>query len=222
MAYQLSQLRGRVQSKLNNVSTETGTIIFQPTEIDNNVNAGIKFVGHMGNIDLIQYNLYKATDLTVSAGKITKPSDFFRFNWAQVDGRRGRLLDPIEFDDFYNDPYREPNNTNKYLIDYDGTYFKVYPASASNVEFHYIAILTDLSSDTSVSPLTNVGDDYAIDWAFALCLESKGFKPELAQRVFNRVMMILGASEVKGSIGSARRPLHPVPTRPPGPVTDQG
>ncbi len=220
MAYQLSQLRGRVQAKLNNVSTDADKVIFQPNEIDNNVNAGIRFVGHLGSIDLIQKNLYKASSLTVSAGQITKPADFFRFNWARLDGRRARVLDPEEFDDFYYDPYREPGNTNKYLIDYDGTYFKVYPTTGSTVEFHYIAILTDLSSDTSVSPLTNVGDDYAIDWAFALCLESKGFKPELAARIFQRIAMIMGASEVKGSVGSIYRPLHPVPARPPSPVTD--
>ncbi len=69
--------------------------------------------------------------------------------------------------------------------------------------------------------MTNVGDDYSIDWAFALCLESKGFKPELAQRVFQRVMMILGASEVKGSVGtSGRAKQKPTPVNPPIVVPD--
>lgn len=219
MAYTLSQLRSRVQAKLNNVGSGE-TVLFQPAEIDNNINAGIKLVGHLGEISLIQRNLYKQDDLAVSASKITKPTDFFRFDWARVDNRRGRILNPEEYDDFVLDDYRAPGNKNKYLIDYDGTTFLVLPDSSSSVDFHYIATLTDLSDDTDTSPLTNVGDDYAVDWGFALCLESKGFKPDIAQSVFARVMGILQIGKVTTAGPGVKGPSGPGGgIKPPPPVT---
>lgn len=202
MAQTLSTLRSRVKTKLNNLGS-SGQVPFQDSEIDSFINQAILHVGYTGEIALIQRDLFKQTDLTPSGGKITKPSDFFKFRYARIDNRRGKRITPEGIDDVLYDELQLAGNKNKYIVDYSGTEYQIYPTNASSVAFHYISTLTALTADADTSPLTDAGDVYAGDWAFAVALEAKGFNPNLAARVFARVQSILTNTPLTGSTVSS-------------------
>jgi hypothetical protein len=214
MSITLAQMRSRIQNKLNNIGSGA---IFTDAEIDDNIRAGVRHIAYFGEVNLIQSSLNKTDSLTITGdtstingGSITKPTDYFRFLFGRAGGRRCRLKTLEEIDDFFYNTSIQPGNKNKYIVEYDGTYFKVYgDGSEGTVEFHYIGTIsgTLLSSDSSTSPLTDNGTDYAIDWAFALCLESKGFNTQLANSVFSRVHNIITNVPFRISTGGPANPM---------------
>lgn len=191
MSKTLAQMRSLVQAKLDNVG-QGDDVVWQPGEIDEHINEAILHIGYVGSIELIQASLYKKTAITITSGLSTKPTDYFRWVYGRVDTRHCRLITPDRIDTALYDSLQGGGTKNKYAVNYSGTQFQIFPDSSASLELHYIAQLTELSSDTDTSPLTRVGDRYAVDWAYALCLEAKGLSPNIAIPIFNRVSTIIG------------------------------
>jgi hypothetical protein len=198
MSQTLSQLRSRVQNKLNQSGTSA---IFQPAEIDDNIRAGVRHVAYYGEKELIQSSLFKQSNIPVSGdpstiigGKINKPGDYFRFVFARLGGRRCVPIEEHDIDNMFYNSAKMPGAKNKYIAEYSGSQFSVWGSNGdSPASFHYIGTIsgTLLQGDSENSPLTDNGDDYVVDWAFALCLESKNFAPEQSTSIFNRVHNLL-------------------------------
>lgn len=208
MATTLKQARSRLQNKLNSFGTGTP---FQPDELNDNIRSGVRMVAYEGEISLVQPALYLQKTLTISGdtstvagGAVVKPSNYFKFVWARMNGRRCRLITPEEIDDVFYNSNLAPSSINKYIMEATGTYFSVWgDGSESTMDFHYLGMIeSSFGTDDSNSPLTDVGTDLAIDWAFALSLESKGLNPQLSTQVFSRVASILkGKSGITAQAG---------------------
>lgn len=206
MARTLLALRTAVQEKLNNVGSGDG-VIFQPSEIDGRINDAILHVGYQGELALIQNSLFKVATITPSAGIVAKPSDYFRFSYARVDSVKTNYLQNQTVYDWMSEvDGLEAGEKNKYLVERSGADFRVYPTTAQSVELGYVGVLTELTVDGSVSPLTATGDSYASDWAFALLCQAKNFRPELAGPIFNRINAILLQGKATGSGGRSTTP----------------
>lgn len=198
MAYNLSTLTSQLRLKINQVSTNSN-LVWEDSELYGYINAAIKHVINFGSLKLIQASAYKRTTdaagdhLTNNgSGYATKPSDYLRYINGKVDGKFvRRVIDASEVEFIEGNSLTAGDSNRKYVVDISGTEFLVYPTSFSSFELIYIAEPSDLSSASDTSPLTNTGDGYAIDWAYALALESKLFKPDIAQSIFNRVQGLI-------------------------------
>lgn len=198
MAYTLSVMRDKVRLKINQSSTGSN-LVWEDAELNGYINDSIKHLINFGSLKLIQSSAYKRTtdalaDHLVNNGDgyATKPSDYIRYVAAKIDGKYARQMMQIsEIEFVQNNSLVQAGTIIKYIVDISGGEFLIYPNDFSSCELHYIAEPTDLANDSDTSPLTNTGDTYAIDWAFALALESKLFKPELAAQVFNRIQGLI-------------------------------
>jgi hypothetical protein len=198
MAYTLSDLTSKLRLKINQVSTNSN-LVWEDSELYGYINAAIKHVINFGSLKLIQASAYKRTTdaagdhLTNNgSGYATKPSDYLRYINGKVDAKYiRRIIDASEIEFIQGNSLTAADSNRKYVCDISGTEFLVFPTDFSSFELVYIAEPSDLASSTDTSPLTNTGDNYALDWAYALALESKLFKPEVAQVIFKRVQELI-------------------------------
>lgn len=199
MAYILSTLRSRVRSKLNQLSTNSNQV-WEDSELNGYINDSIKHFIVFAPIEFIETSVFKRTKtadgnnlVNNGDGYASKPSDYIRYVNSKVDDvwtRRKIDLSEVEF--LQGNSLTEADTTRKYIADVSGSEFLILPIAFNKCELIYLAQpSSDLVNDNDPSPLKDVGDTYMIDWAYALALESKQFKPEMAQIIFKRVQAIL-------------------------------
>lgn len=199
MAYTLTVLTDSVRLKINQAASGAN-LIYENPELYGYINDAIKHIVNFGRLQLIGATAYKRTtdannDHLTNAGNgyATKPTDYLRFASAKVDGKYIRGLIQFHEIEFIQGNSLINADTNiKYMVEVSGSEFLIYPTDFSSCELVYIAEIADLASGSTTSPLTNTGDSYAKDWAFALALEAKMFKPQLARQIFARINSILG------------------------------
>jgi hypothetical protein len=189
----LLQLRTRLQEKLNNVGTGDD-VLLQPNELDDHINAGIRMIALHGKYELIRPLATVDLNPLVIGGLLTFPDEFMRFWYARSNGRAMQPTSHESLDNILFNQDRAPGAKSQYIYEYDGTRMAVLPASITTVEFHFYKEPDPLAADGALSQLTETGNDMALDWAFGLSLESKGFNPELADRVFTRLVGLLGVA----------------------------
>jgi len=188
--FTLSQMRDDLRLRLNQNSSGSN-LIWEDSELDTYIRDGVFFVIDHGRFDLIQQSFVVDSSLTsLGSGKFSKPDNYFRFKAAEIDGVWVHEEKELREQKFIegNDKLKG-DSARKYLYNYSFNVFEVKPTTTNTVILHYMKQLetTDFDADSNTSPLTNVGDRYAIQYAHGLVLESKLFKPEEAQQIFNRV-----------------------------------
>lgn len=188
--FRLSQMRDDLRLRLNQ-SSSGSNLVWENSELDTYVRDGVFFVLDHGRRDLIERSFVANTSLTQSGtGLFTKPDNYYRFVAAEIDDVWVHELMDLKEQKFIEGNDKLKGNTSrKYIYDYSGTTFEVRPTDTAVVALHYLKELqtTDFDSDTDTSPLTNVGDRYAVQYAHGLVLQSKLYKPEVALQVFNQV-----------------------------------
>lgn len=199
MSYALSTLRTKLRNKINQRASASGQVWLDP-ELDGYINDGIKQILSQGPGYLIENGMARTpTGSPIpngGSGYATKPEGLLRFMSAQVDGvwiRRVLKFHEIEF--VQGNQNTVANSERKYVVEVSGTEFLVLPDTFTGCHLIYVTESPDLALDTDTSPLHNSGDAYAIDWAFALALESKNFKPEVAKGIFARVNAMIERDE---------------------------
>jgi len=193
MAYPLSTLEDKLRVKINQVATNSN-LVWQDADLHGFINDAIKHIVRVGSIELVQGSAYHRTNdsdgdhlTNAGSGYATKPSDYFRYVNARVDGKWvKKKIESSEIDYISDNQYSDADTYEKYICEISGSEFFILPTNFISCMLIYLREPADLSG-SELSPLTNTGDTYMIDWAFALTLESKHYKPELAQAVFNRV-----------------------------------
>lgn len=210
MARTLKELRSQLQTKLNNFGSGE-VAIYQPSELDQMINQSINYIGYVGEKSLIAKNLFKAINQPCQNGFVDKPTDYYRFDYARLDNFRCIFIPPELIDEKVNNTFAGPSQTeNKYMVDYDGNSFQVFPSTSIKMELHYIALLTPLTTDSNTSPLSELGDSFVVDWSYALALEGKGYGPEIAQPIFQRIDGLLARGGRVTQVGGAY-PSVPAP-----------
>ena len=208
MADQLSTLRTRLKSKVNQVSADTNLVWTEAIggDFDIALAAGVRQVLLFGGLALIQEGGFVRTGGTYSgttishlgnkgSGYANKPSKYFRYVNAEVDGKWVEKYIPTaqasEYNKIDGNQFLEADSEKKYLIDISGTEFLIYPTTWSETKLTFIRELEPFAADSDVTMLTYTGNDHAVDWAFAVLLESKNYRPELSDRIFARVDKII-------------------------------
>lgn len=195
MSYQLDVLIIKVRLK-HNQSSAGSNLVWEDSELEGYINDAIKHIISNGDLSLIQSGAFK-TDTVANAGSGfgNKPSDYLRYANLKVDDYWVEKIIPMErlheINKIEGNTLTASGSETKYALDYSGTQFLIYPNDFTTSTLIYIAEPTDLTG-SATSPLTNTGDSYAVDWAYALALESKQFQAELAQAIFNRINKVLG------------------------------
>ena len=194
MSYTLSALRTKLRNKMNQ-SASVSTVVWGNDELNGYINDAIKHCLNNAPFKYVQGSAFKRTTDAAAdhianngSGYGSKPDDYMRFVWAEIDGvLLDELLSLEEVKARQDNSLTAASSTIKYMVDASGSEFLIYPVTFETCKLTYIAEPTDLSDDAHTSPLTNSGDTYAVDWAYALALESKLFKSDLAQPIFNRI-----------------------------------
>lgn len=225
MSYALSTLRDKLRLKINQ-SSSGSNLVYENSELNGYINDGIKHIINFGRLQLIGASAYKRTTDAAADhlsndgnGYATKPTDYLRFVTAKVDGKWiRRKIDFHEIEFIENNSLINSDTNIKYVCEVSGSELLIFPSTFSECELIYIAETTDLSSDSDSSPLTNTGDSYAIDWAYALALEAKGYKPELSRQIFARVNQVLGFGTGVAATGESGQlpgisPINPPPAQ---------
>lgn len=188
--FTLKQMRDDLRLRINQ-SGSTDNLVWEDSELDIYVRDAVYFVADHGRYELIQKSFTVDTSLTLSGTALfTKPSDYYRFVAAEIDNVWVNELSILKEQKFIegNDKLKG-DSERKYLYEYDSTRFEVRPTNTITAILHYIKeiLTTELNTDSSISPLTNTGDRYALQYAYALVLSSKLYKNEVAEPIFNRI-----------------------------------
>lgn len=195
MAKTLTTMRSLLRNKSNQTLT-TGNIVWADGEMDAYLRAGVRIVIDRGRYELIGKSHTVSSALTPSVGYVTKPNGYFRFISALIDD--DQILSEVY-------PYGmakiiENNDVTKStanlirLYDYSGEKFAIYPADTTkDVILQYAKDLLDseFTSDSDISPLTDTGDEYAIEYAYGLVMQSKLFQPEFGASLIAKTLKLI-------------------------------
>ena len=207
MSDQLSTLRTRLKSKINQVNATSNLVWTEAIggDFDIAIAAGARQVLLNVGLQLIQSAGFHRTNdsdadhlSNKGSGYANKPSDYLRYVNAEVDGKWVEKYIPAsqasEYNKISGNQFLLADSEKKYLIDIPGTEFLIYPTTWSETMLVYVKELSPFTANSNVTNLTYTGNDYALDWAFALMLESKNYRPELTDKIFARVAKLIGVT----------------------------
>ncbi len=191
MSMTLSDMRIVLQNKIN--QNGTSNVIWESNELDEYLRNGIRFIIDRGRPELFDSNLLISTALTAAgSGLYSKPANYFRFISAVIGNNYINRVYPIDVYNYLEDNDLLAGNSEvNNVYDYDSSYFLITPTTSTlTVKIKYVKELVkaDFQNDTDISPLKDVANDYAIDYAFALVLMSKLYQPEIGQNLINNVI----------------------------------
>ncbi|MGR3218211.1 MAG: phage adaptor protein [Candidatus Anammoxibacter sp.] len=187
--FTLKQMRDDLRFRLNQNSSESN-LVWEDSELDTYIRDGVYFILDHGRFDLIHKSFTTILLTQSGTGFYNKPDNLSRFVAVDIDNVRVQVLSELgEYRFIEGNDKLKGNTDRKYIYDYGFNIYQVSPDTAVAVVLHYMKQpeTTDFDSDNDVSQLTNVGDRYAIQYSHGLVLESKLFKPDEAERLFNRV-----------------------------------
>jgi len=193
MSFTIKQLRDDLRLTINQSGSSTN-LVWENSELDVYIKDGVYYLIDKGRLELLQDALtVKAALNQYGTGLFTKPGEFYRFIAAEIDGVWVHKIHELADQKFIEDNDNlKGNSDRKYIYNYSGTLFEVRPSTTSTVTLHYVKDASvDMDTDSDSVPLTPQGARYALLYAQARVMESKLFKPEEAERIYNRVAQLI-------------------------------